>query len=184
VWIAPTGVSRHSLRLTDMKSESASSSEMQRLGLTLRALRLKRKWTLKEFERASGFEIKDVVLGSYERGSRAISVAKLVLIAAVYEVPISAFFDENPTSNVTKNSRNLIIDLRKLREIANSDCSESICLLNRYVHGIVSVRRDWNGEIISLRNSDLTYLSILTSQSFTQIIEEFRTSNLLFNLKD
>ena len=177
------GVSLRNLSLADMKSESASSVEMQRLGLTLRALRIKRKWTLKDFENACGSQIKDVVLGTYERGSRSISVGKLILIASVYEVPVSIFFTENRPLGALESPNQLTIDIRKLREVTETRYPDTISMLNKFVMGIIDIRRDWNGEILSLRKSDLTQLAILSSQSVELIIEEFRLLNLLFNFK-
>ena len=183
LWIATAGVSLRNLSLADMKSESASSVEMQRLGLTLRALRIKRKWTLKDFENACGSQIKDVVLGTYERGSRSISVGKLILIASVYEVPVSIFFTENRPLGALESPNQLTIDIRKLREVTETRYPDTISMLNKFVMGIIDIRRDWNGEILSLRKSDLTQLAILSSQSVELIIEEFRLLNLLFNFK-
>ena len=183
LWIAVAGVSLRNLSLADMKSESASSVEMQRLGLTLRALRIKRKWTLKDFENACGSQIKDVVLGTYERGSRSISVGKLILIASVYEVPVSIFFTENRSLGALESPNQLTIDIRKLREVTETRYPDTISMLNKFVMGIIDIRRDWNGEILSLRKSDLTQLAILSSQSVELIIEEFRLLNLLFNFK-
>ena len=183
LWIAVAGVSLRNLSLADMKSESANSVEMQRLGLTLRALRIKRKWTLKDFENACGSQIKDVVLGTYERGSRSISVGKLILIASVYEVPVSIFFTENRSLGALESPNQLTIDIRKLREVTETRYPDTISMLNKFVMGIIDIRRDWNGEILSLRKSDLTQLAILSSQSVELIIEEFRLLNLLFNFK-
>ena len=183
LWIATAGVSLRNLSLADMKSESANSVEMQRLGLTLRALRIKRKWTLKDFENACGSQIKDVVLGTYERGSRSISVGKLILIASVYEVPVSIFFTENRPLGALESPNQLTIDIRKLREVTETRYPDTISMLNKFVMGIIDIRRDWNGEILSLRKSDLTQLAILSSQSVELIIEEFRLLNLLFNFK-
>ena len=183
LWIATAGVSLRNLSLADMKSESANSVEMQRLGLTLRALRIKRKWTLKDFENACGSQIKDVVLGTYERGSRSISVGKLILIASVYEVPVSIFFTENRPLGALESPNQLTIDIRKLREVTETRYPDTISMLNKFVMGIIDIRRDWNGEILSLRKSDLTQLAILSSQSVELIIEELRLLNLLFNFK-
>jgi transcriptional regulator with XRE-family HTH domain len=86
------------------------------LGQALREVRRARKWSLADFEKASHGRIKAVVLGSYERGSRSVSVAKLQAIAEVYGVPISAFFTKNYVENSSLDVPNVIIDLRKLRE--------------------------------------------------------------------
>ncbi len=53
-----------------MRTNADSPSTAQSLGQILREIRLSRKWSLKDFEIASQGQIKDVVLGSYERGYR------------------------------------------------------------------------------------------------------------------
>jgi transcriptional regulator with XRE-family HTH domain len=166
-----------------MNTDQEKQKNMGELGRTLRALRIKRKWTLKDFEKASGFMIKDVVLGSYERGTRYISVSKLMIIASTYEVPMSTFFPTEISVITRGNIQPVIIDLRKLRESAKSIQSDTTILLQQFVAGVVNIRKDWNGEIISLRNSDLTNLSILTSQNAQDLFEHLRESKLLFDVK-
>ena len=157
--------------------------DMHELGRVLRSLRVKRQWTLKDFEKACGSKIKDVVLGSYERGSRYISVSKLMLIASIYEVPMSAFFPTESKQISLENLQPVIVDLRKLRESVKTAQSEATILLHKFVSGIIEIRKDWNGEIISLRYSDLTNLSILTSQSVTDLVKNFYNSKVLFEIR-
>lgn len=140
-----------------------TSPSAQALGRTLRQIRLNKRWSLREFELASGGQIKDVVLGSYERGSRSISVSKLQVIAATYAVPMSAFFPAEGMDN-TKNSQGpTIIDLRKLRLALLNPQSNSVHLLDLYAKSIINLRKDWNGEILSLRKGDLTLLSMMAA---------------------
>ena len=166
-----------------MTSSLEQQRAMAQLGTILRALRVKRKWTLKDFEKASGCAVKDVVLGSYERGSRYVSVSKLMLIASIYEVPMSAFFPTESTPVARDNFQTVIVDLRKLHESAKSSESEAILFLHRFVSGLINIRKDWNGEIISLRYSDLTNLSLLTSQSVSGLVQNFRELKVLFESK-
>jgi transcriptional regulator with XRE-family HTH domain len=140
-----------------------TSSKARALGQVLREIRHNRNWSLKDFEVASQGQIKDVVLGSYERGSRSISVSKLETIAAIYEIPISAFFAKEKIRTFSEDHRRVIIDLRKLSrtlEISNSDAAT---LLDQFTRSVINLRRDWNGEILSLRSSDITLLSMMSS---------------------
>ena len=112
----------HDLDYAYMNILVDSKESSQRLGRALRALRLARNWTLNDFERASEGQIKAVVLGSYERGSRSISVLKLETIAAIYDVPISGILKDSNDLPIL-GFRNVIIDLRKLRDVLKSNPS-------------------------------------------------------------
>ena len=160
-----------------------SQRAAHRLGHALRALRLARNWTLEDFEIASEGRIKAVVLGSYERGSRSVSVSKLEAIAAIYEVPITAILIHG-SDHSTPFFVNVVIDLRRLRGVLKEKPTKNLLDLDRFTSGIIDYRKDWNGEILSLRNSDLDYLAIMASSSRAKIIEEYTNLKVLFKLKD
>jgi transcriptional regulator with XRE-family HTH domain len=173
----------HDLDYAYMIESVDSKNSPQRLGSALRALRIARKWTLGDFERASGGKIKSVVLGSYERGSRSISVSKLETIAKIYEVPISGILKDSSERPLI-GFQNVIIDLRKLREILKNKPSKNLLDLYQFTSGIVNYRRDWNGEILSLRTSDLNYLAITASMTAEKILAEYAAEKVLFKFKD
>ena len=143
-----------------MSNTTESSTNARDLGRVLREIRLSKKWSLRDFEIASGGRIKDVVLGSYERGSRSISVSKLTIIAATYCVPMSAFFPIEPKIQPENPPERVIIDLRKLRSALLTPQTRTVLLLDQFTKGIITQRNDWNGEVLSLRASDLQILSI------------------------
>lgn len=155
-----------------MPTHADLPSHTQSLGHTLREIRLSRKWSLKDFEIASHGLIKDVVLGSYERGSRSISVSKLHIISATYGVPISAFFAKDKSDQPALNNDRVIIDLRKVQKALDNSKSDLCVLLDQFTQSIINLRRDWNGEILSLRSSDITFLSMMTSTE-NEKIESF-----------
>ena len=146
-----------------MRTNADSPSTAQSLGQILREIRLSRKWSLKDFEIASQGQIKDVVLGSYERGSRSISVSKLEIIAAIYEIPVSAFFAKEKATSFSVRHERVIIDLRKLSRTLETAHSDAAILLNQFTKSVINLRRDWNGEILSLRSIDITLLSMMSS---------------------
>ena len=143
-----------------MRENPETPEKTAQLGRNLRSIRVKRKWSLKQFEIACNGKIKDVVLGSYERGSRSISVSNLEIISNTYQVPISALMGESEVRS-TKDQGRVIIDLRKIRESLVTTNSETLFLLNQFTKTIVSMRNDWNGEILSLRSSDRVFLSMI-----------------------
>ena len=59
------------------------------LGNRLRAIRQQQGLSLQRVEEKSGGKWKAVVVGSYERGDRAVTVAKLAQLADFYGVPVS-----------------------------------------------------------------------------------------------
>jgi transcriptional regulator with XRE-family HTH domain len=145
-----------------LKNAEAPTGAIE-LGRVLREIRLSRKWSLRDFEIASGGQIKDVVLGSYERGSRSISVSKLTIIAATYSVPMSAFFYNEKKTHTENPPEQIIIDLRKLRMALLIRQTKTVLLLDQFTQGIINLRSDWNGEVLSLRSSDLEILSMMSA---------------------
>jgi transcriptional regulator with XRE-family HTH domain len=142
----------------------------------LRELRRRKGLTLEEFEIFTGGEVKAVVLGSYERGTRAISLARLQELANIYEVPLEYFFTE---PKIALNSERLTFDLRRIK--SRDDLDETIVGLRRYLSSIVTKRRDFNGEVLTLRESDNEILSFVSQMQFKEMIDYLKLNQLLFN---
>jgi len=159
-----------------MRENPETLEKTAQLGRTLRSIRVKRKWSLKQFEIACNGKIKDVVLGSYERGSRSISVSNLEIISNTYQVPISALMGESEVSS-TKIQECVIIDLRKIRESLSTTDSETLSLLNQFTKTIVNMRSDWNGEILSLRSSDAAFLAMISRSKDVELKNYFITKD-------
>lgn len=68
---------------------STSLTEVQK---NLRIIRKSKGLTLHKVELLSNGMHKAVVVGSYERGSRSISVDRLISLSILYDVPVSDFF--------------------------------------------------------------------------------------------
>ena len=173
----------HDLDYAYMNIDVDNTNGSHKLGRALRALRLARNWTLNDFERASNGEVKAVVLGSYERGSRSITVSKLERIIAVYGVPITAVLQSNSElSNAAP--KGVIIDLRRLREVRSLGDSRNLEALHTFTSGIANTRKDYNGEILSLRGNDVDFLAIMISSSREKILAEFASLKVIFTAKD
>lgn len=142
----------------------------------LRELRRRKGFTLEEFEKFTDGEVKAVVLGSYERGTREISLARLQELANIYEVPLDYFFAEPKIS--LKNER-LTFDLRRIK--IREDLDESIVGLRRYLSSIVNKRRDFNGEVLTLRESDNEILGFIAQMRLDEMYEYLKLNRLLFN---
>lgn len=145
------------------------SSELLALQKRLRTVREAQGLTLSQVAAMSSGSISAIALGSYERGDRSISAIKIFEIAKLYKIPVSELFDQ-PEKLV--GNRRVVIDYRKLRNAADPT---ALKLLN-VVNGIASIRRDWNGEIISLRESDIASLQIfasLTGDEVNALLKEY-----------
>ncbi|MBU3734044.1 MAG: helix-turn-helix domain-containing protein [Candidatus Planktophila sp.] len=140
------------------------TKELQRVQQGLRAIRESQGLTLSQASAKSNGGVSAIALGSYERGDRTISARKLMQIAQIYGVPVTAFFGLHDQAN--KNTK-MIIDCRKL----NRDEAPLAIKLNAIVKSIASIRSDWNGEVISLRENDLASLRIFGSITAIEIDE-------------
>jgi transcriptional regulator with XRE-family HTH domain len=129
------------------------------LGARLRDIRQQQGMTLQQVEQASGGEWKAVVVGSYERGDRAISVSKLAQLAAFYKVPLTELLParESPRPATAGRAPRVMIDLNRL-DVAGDD---SVRPLARYIRTIQVQRGDYNGRVLTLRRADLQALSIV-----------------------
>jgi transcriptional regulator with XRE-family HTH domain len=129
----------------------------------IRAHRKARSLTLSDIERLSNGSIKAVVMGSYERGSRAISLARTIEIANLFAIPLADLIEERVTPFST-SSGPLLFDLRQLNGLTSknvrTDTSE-IMKIRNFLNAICARRRDWNGEVLTLRSSDFDTLTLI-----------------------
>jgi transcriptional regulator with XRE-family HTH domain len=147
----------------------------QQCARKLRELRQQKGFTLEEFEKFSGGEIKAVVLGSYERGTRAISLARLHQLAAIYEVDIQYFLSESAVSKAATGK--LTIDLRKLRKNVDDEELRGIRLLST---SIITRRSDWNGEVLTLRSTDFETLALIEAKTPSEMQSFLSLKGALF----
>lgn len=139
-----------------------SYPEVDQLCTRLRLIRESRNLTLAEAAALSRGAISAIALGSYERGDRSISARKLIEISRMYGVPVSELFSA-PDKSISQ--QRISIDLRKLR--VNGDVNSR--RFSEVIEKVVRLRRDWNGEVISLRTGDLQNLQTFTGFSVEEI---------------
>lgn len=156
------------------------TSYQAELGQRLRDVRRQKGLTLQQVEEASNGEWKAVVVGSYERGDRSVSVAKLARLAEFYGVPLAGLLPAQGGSRATLASSGLIIDLSKLGDGAmDAEGDDISMMLRRMVQGIQTRRGDYNGRVLSLRTDDLEALAHLVDLSLGDLIDELRDRHLL-----
>lgn len=137
--------------------EEAAGGYQQQLGAKLRAVRRTRGLRLQDVEELSEGRFKAVVIGSYERGDRAVSAHKLASLAAFYEVPVVELLPDEERSRQRGSDDTLAIDLRRLREQADDP---ELAPLLRLVRHVQWLRDDYNGQILSLRTDDFRTIAV------------------------
>ena len=91
-----------------------STDYSRALGARLRAIRNQQGLSLQGVEDKSHGRWKAVVVGSYERGDRAVTVQRLSELAVFYGVPVSELLpDPRPSSAVTKSTK-IVLNLESL----------------------------------------------------------------------
>jgi transcriptional regulator with XRE-family HTH domain len=82
-------------------------STMKDVQINLRKIRKSKGLTLAQVEALSNGVHRGMVVGSYERGSRSISVDRLIALAELYDVPVSEFFGAPSTH--TPSAKNMAL---------------------------------------------------------------------------
>src|SRR5690606_34902139 len=90
-----------------------TSDYAKQLGARLRAIRQQQGLSLQGVEEKSGGRWKAVVVGSYERGDRAVTVNRLAELAAFYRVPVSELLPEGAPIQFEYAGK-VVLDLAKL----------------------------------------------------------------------
>jgi transcriptional regulator with XRE-family HTH domain len=132
----------------------------RRLGARLRAIRQQQGLTLQQVEETSGGKWKAVVVGSYERGDRAVSVAKLAELSEFYNVPVSELLPKEDVAAMmgAQAPSRVMLDLRKL---SRTDLDPELRPVSRFAHTIQLQRGDFNGSVLTIRGEDLRALSVI-----------------------
>ena len=138
-----------------------STDYSRALGARLRAIRNQQGLSLQGVEDKSHGRWKAVVVGSYERGDRAVTVQRLSELAVFYGVPVSELLpDPRPSSAVTATTK-IVLNLESLGSLPADEAGP----LARYASTIQAQRHDYNGKVLSIRAEDLKSLAIIYDMS-------------------
>ncbi len=138
------------------------------LGARLRAIRTQQGLSLHGVEEKSQGRWKAVVVGSYERGDRAVTVQRLSELADFYGVPVSELLPEGVSTPANEPASRLIIDLEQLSAVP----ADKAAPLARYAATIQSQRGDYNGRVLSIRQEDLRSLAVIYDASPGALTEQ------------
>ena len=134
----------------------------------MRAIRTQQGLSLHGVEEKSEGRWKAVVVGSYERGDRAVTVQRLAELADFYGVPVSALLPEGAPQGSSEPPPRLVLDLERLQEVP----AEKAGPLDRYAKTIQSQRGDYNGRVLSIRQEDLRSLAVIYDASPGALTEQ------------
>lgn len=138
--------------------DRADAAYRRRLGVRLRAVRRARELRLQDVEDLSSSRFKAVVVGSYERGDRAVSAHKLAALAAFYDVPVAELLPDDGWSPVgTMDVGNLQLSLPALQERSSDP---GVAALLRLVQHVRALRGDHQGQVVTLRADDLRTVAV------------------------
>jgi transcriptional regulator with XRE-family HTH domain len=147
--------------LSHQEGPSDADGYGKALGARLRAVRMQQHLSLHGVERKSGGRWKAVVVGSYERGDRAVSVQRLAELADFYGVPVGDLLppEENPLTAAGSPPPLSRIVLNLDRVAGLSDPGAEI--LQRFGASIQRQRGDIGNHTLTVRQDDLRSLALM-----------------------
>lgn len=151
--------------------------EALRIGQELKKIRKQRGLSLAEVEHLSQGRWKAVVVGSYERADRAITIGRLSALMALYQAPLSALFparQEHDDSTDAASAAPATFDLSR-RELLRAQHPG----LAQFLSFVINSRGDWNGHIITVRKSDLQMAASYEGVPFHELTQQLRTKRFL-----
>jgi len=142
------------------------------VGRRLRAVRAQQRLSLHGVERKSGGKWKAVVVGSYERGDRAVTFARLAELAEFYGVPLGELLlhGSERSNGPAEETGALVLDLRELHHVTAEDAAPLI----RYAHSIQWQRGDYGNRVLSIRGEDIRLLALMFDVSVDQLTDKLR----------
>jgi transcriptional regulator with XRE-family HTH domain len=154
----------------------ANEGYAKALGARLRAIRMQQHLSLHGVERKSGGKWKAVVVGSYERGDRAVSVQRLADLADFYGVPVSDLLppEDNPFASSgsgggggTTPLNRIVLNLDKVAALADPNAD----VLRRFTASIQRQRGDLGNRNLPVRHEDLRTLALMYDTNIEALTE-------------
>ena len=144
------------------------------IGEALRRARKGRKLTLHDVARISKGRFKPSSVGSYERGTRTISVPLLCELAGLYGIPPDRILADALANSLPEAQREVVIDLRRLPKLQGEDGR----VLTEFVGQVRALRGDLASEVITLRAGDVEVLASSLGSESKALMQRIRPTLL------
>lgn len=145
------------------------------LGAKLRTVRRRQGLSLHGVEQKSGGRWKAALVGSYERGDRAITAQTLVELVDFYGVPVTELLPDSRATSGSRTPRKIIINMERLQQVP----ADTAGPLARFAAAIQSQRDNVDGKILALRSDDLRPLSIMYGMRPDELTDHLKNWGLL-----
>lgn len=152
-----------------------------KLGQQLRKVRTANQLSLKQVEKISKGRFKASIVGSYERGERAVSAYRLMELASLYGVSGAYLVAEAARTQSRRKhdpDAGIRIDLQRVSEVGKKDYRD----LKTYIDSIKIARDDPSSTILTLRDQDLPHLSAALGTPTKETLEMMDQLQLLVHL--
>ncbi len=143
------------------------------VGRRLRSIRHQHGLSLQQVENMSEGRWSAATIGAYERGFRMLNLPRLHELAVFYNVPMTVLLGQTDTSMESVPSRRHVIDLAML------EASDVAPTMVGYLRRITQSRGDWNGAVLSIRDSDMWALAALMGMDEGSLIHELTAQGVL-----
>jgi transcriptional regulator with XRE-family HTH domain len=152
------------------------TSTIEEISAKLRSIRLSKSLSLSDVESLSQGSLKAVVLGSYERGARTLSVKRAIEIAAIYQIPLSQLFTDGEPIEVINPGR-AIFDLRAINrralDVSHTE-NQRYVLLARVAQRIVK----------SIREVDIETIATVLDLTISITLAWLESENILLSMRN
>ncbi len=145
----------------------------EEVGTRLRRIRMQQGMSLQDVERRSDGTWKAAVVGSYERGDRNISAARLCELAEFYGVSPSEVLPRDDAPQPVDHPHGLVIDLSRLGD------SDRWSGVKRYCESIQVQRGDFNRQVLSVRADDLRALAVIAGKQPDELLDGLRAEGII-----
>jgi transcriptional regulator with XRE-family HTH domain len=137
-------------------TDEPATSYQVRLGERLRAVRRAQGMRLQDVEEQSDGRFKAVVVGSYERGDRAVSAHKLAALASFYQVPLVDLLPEEGPVRAVDRAAVIRVAVDRVYDRGHDPEVAPLLRLVQHVQGM----RDDRGRVLTLRRDDLRTIAV------------------------